>query len=144
MTGPGDAVVTGPPQPYEECHVVGIRDTARAFGKDFPPAASTSYVLGLAEAATHRSVAATLPAGRTTVGVRSVVDHLAPIPVGAELVVRPRLVQRGTHQLRFEVEICQAAELVARIEHHRAIVDIGRIQARLDRRGARGMTGQKE
>ena len=126
------------PELYEESHVVGRGDTARAFGKDFPAAASTPYVLGLAEVAAHRSVAGSLAAGRTTVGVRSVVDHLAPIPVGAELVVRSRLVQRGNRQLKFEVEVFDATELVARIEHHRAIVEIGRIQARLEQRGSRG------
>jgi predicted thioesterase len=130
--------VTDLGEPYEESHVVGLRDTAQAFGKEFPAAASTPYVLGLAEVAAHRSIAGSLTPGRTTVGVRSVVDHLAPSPVGAELVVRSRLVEKGNRQLKFEIEIYDATELVARIEHYRAIVDIDRIRARLEQRGARG------
>jgi fluoroacetyl-CoA thioesterase len=75
---------------YQESHVVTAADTASAFGPDFPAAAST-FVLALAEVAAHRSVSATFAEGETSVGTRSVVDHLAPSPVGTELVVKSRL-----------------------------------------------------
>jgi predicted thioesterase len=123
--------MTSSVEPYEESHVVAATDTAQAFGPEFPAAASTPYVLGLAEVAAHRSIADSIPTGQTTVGTRSVVEHLAPSPVGAELLVKSRLVGRDGRKLKFGVEVYDSEDLVATVEHHRVIVDLSRIQARL-------------
>jgi fluoroacetyl-CoA thioesterase len=122
---------------YQESHVVTAADTASAFGPDFPAAASTPFVLGLAEVAAHRSVSATFGEGETSVGTRSVVDHLAPSPVGTELVVKSRLAGRDGRKLEFEIEVYDGSDLVAAIRHHRAIVAVARIEARLAERAGR-------
>ena len=49
--------------------IVREKDTAASFGANFPAAASTPFVLGLAEVASHRAVMATLTPGEITVGV---------------------------------------------------------------------------
>jgi len=123
--------MTTEPDFYQESHLVTAADTASAFGPEFPAAASTPFVLGLAEVAAHRSIAATFAQGETSVGTHSVVDHLAPSPVGAELVIRSRLASRHGKKLEFEIEIFDGSDLVAVIRHHRAIVNAARIEARL-------------
>lgn len=122
-------------KPHQETHVVSISDTAQAFGNEFPAAASTPYVLGLAEIAAHRSVSGSLAVTDTTVGVRSIIDHLAPSPVGAELLVVPELQEVDGRKLRFDIEVYDGAQLVARIEHHRVITNTDRINARLQKLG---------
>jgi len=110
---------------------VSERDTAASFGVDFPPAASTPFVLGLAEVACHEAVRPTLSPGDITVGVRAVIDHLAPSRVGAKLLARSELVRRRGRKLYFDVEIEDGGAVVARVKHQRAIVDAQRMRQRL-------------
>lgn len=111
---------------------VTAQDTAAAFGPDFPAAASTPFVLGLAEVACHNAVASRLKTGEITVGVRALIDHLLPSRVGTELLVRAGLVRRTRNRLYFHVEVSDGVEVVARVKHVRAVVDGARLQARID------------
>jgi len=108
-------------------------DTAAQFGPDFPAAASTPFVLGLAEVTCHDAVRSLLAEGEITVGTRAEVDHLAPTPVGRVLTAHAMLVEQAGRRLTFDVEVRDANEVVARIRHHRAIVDGGRMRERLTR-----------
>jgi predicted thioesterase len=108
-------------------------DTAASWGPDFPPAASTPFVLGLAEVACHEAVAKDLTGEEITVGTGATIDHLTASPVGVELVARARLVARDGRRLRFEVEVHEGDVLAARVSHSRAAVERSRITARLER-----------
>jgi predicted thioesterase len=89
--------------------VVMAADTAVAWGSGDVPVLATPRVVALAEAATVAAVAALpgLPVepGRTTVGVRVELDHLAPTPVGAAVVAVARLTKVDGRRLRFVVEV---------------------------------------
>src|SRR3954451_16354110 len=106
-------------------------DTAAAWGEAFPPAASTPFVLGLAEVACHELVADRLDDGEITVGVAAEIEHLAPSAVGATLVAAPRLVSEEGRTFAFAVEVHDDGTLVARVQHRRARVQRSRIMARL-------------
>ena len=107
-------------------------DTAARFGAAFPPAASTPFVLGLAEVACHEAVAGLLGAADITVGTSATIDHLAPTPVGGVLTATATLAERDGRRLAFEVEVHDGHDaLVARVAHRRAIVDRRRILDRL-------------
>jgi predicted thioesterase len=106
-------------------------DTAAAWGAAFPPAASTPFVLGLAEVACHELVADRLADGEITVGVAAGIEHLAPSPIGATLVAAPRLTSESGRTLEFAVEVHEGERLVARVTHRRARVERARIIARL-------------
>ncbi len=106
-------------------------DTAAEFDSNLPPAASSPFVLGLAEVACHNAIKADLAAGDITVGVRSTLDHLLPSRIGAELVVKARLVRRNGRRLYFSVEVFDGDVVVARVKHMRAIVNADRMRARL-------------
>src|SRR5262245_52226401 len=102
--------------------VVTPADTAAVWGEDLPPAASTPFILGLAELACQRLANRGLAPGQITVGARAVIEHLAPSPVGATLVATARLLGREGRKTTFVVEIHDGATLVARVEHVRAEV----------------------
>lgn len=106
-------------------------DTASAWGGEFPPAASTPFVLGLAEVACHRLVAADLADGEVTVGTEATVEHLAPSRVGATLSAVARLVARDGRRMEFEIDVFDGETLAARLTHKRAVVQRARIEARL-------------
>jgi fluoroacetyl-CoA thioesterase len=108
-------------------------DTAAQFGAAFPPAASTPFVLGLAEVACHEAVSPSLEDGQITVGTSAHIEHLAPTPVGDELTAEAILRDRRGGRLDFEVEIRDRREVVARVRHSRAIVDRQRMLDRLTR-----------
>jgi len=110
---------------------VSRADSAAAWGEEFPPAASTPFVLGLAETACHRAVAGELAPGEITVGTRAVIEHLCPSPVGATLVAEAELTARDGGRLRFAVEVLEGERVVARVEHWRAVVDRSRMLERL-------------
>jgi predicted thioesterase len=110
---------------------VSHADSAAAWGEEFPPAASTPFVLGLAETACHRAVAGELAPGEITVGTRAVIEHLRPSPVGATLVANAELTSREGGRLQFAVEVLEGERVVARVEHRRAVVDRSRMLERL-------------
>lgn len=111
--------------------VVGEADTAAAYGPQFPAAAATPFVLGLAEVACHMAVEGELAPGEVTVGTDATVQHLLPSPVGATLTARARLVEREGRRLRFVVEVLDGDEVCARVEHGRAVVLRAKIESRL-------------
>ena len=110
---------------------VTASDTAAGFGPDFPEAASTPFVLGLAEVASHNAVRDDLAQGDITVGVRAEIEHLAPSPVGAELTARSRLVARRGRRLFFHVDVLDGNNVIARVKHQRAVVNGARMRDRL-------------
>jgi predicted thioesterase len=108
-------------------------DTAEQFGPDFPPAAATPFVLGLAEVACHRAVESLLKEGEITVGIRADVAHLLPSPVGVELVASAELTQRFKRRLHFRVDVRERDRVVAIVRHTRAITTRERVLAAMER-----------
>jgi predicted thioesterase len=117
----------------ELSRVVTALDTADQWGEEFPPAASTPFVLGLAEVTCHRVVAASLADNEITVGTGAHIEHYAPSPVGTVLTARAELLKRSGSRLEFAVDVRDADGLVAHIDHSRAIVDRDVILTRLAR-----------
>ena len=83
---------------------------------------STPAMIGLMEATSHRSVAALLPDGHTTVGYEVHVRHLAPAAPGSTVTVLSRVTEVSGNKLHFEVECRQGDRLLGSGIHKRAIV----------------------
>jgi fluoroacetyl-CoA thioesterase len=115
----------------EVARAVGPGDTAAGFGVVFPPAASTPFVLGLSEVACHQAVAAALAEGEITVGTRATIEHLRPSAIGATLTATAELRAHDGRRLDFAVDVRDGDELVAQVQHTRAVVDRERMLARL-------------
>lgn len=115
----------------EVSRVVRARDTASAYGPEFPPAAATPFVLGLAELACHKAVADDLRPGEVTVGVAASIEHLEPTAEGKTLRAFATLVERDGRRLLFKIIVEEDGRAVARLEHRRVITTVDRITARM-------------
>lgn len=118
-------------KPVSLSKVVSEADTAASYGSPFPAAAATPFVLGLAEVACHKVIQDELEPGQITVGVRAVIEHGAPTPVGGRLTATASEVARAGRRISFRVEVVDDAGPCATVEHERAIVDLAAIEERL-------------
>jgi len=98
-------------------------DTAQALGSGDVPVLATPRVLALAEAATVAATAGRLPAGATTVGTRVDLVHLAPTAVGRTVAAEAILSTVDGKRLTFTVAVYDGAEVAARGEVERVVVD---------------------
>ncbi len=112
-----------------------VRDehTATSLGSGDVPVLGTPTVLSLAEEACVAAILHDLPEGQTSVGAWAEVEHLCPVPVGAEVTAEATL--RGHHgtRLEFVVVVRWGDEVVAKVRHRRVLVDRDRFMAKLDR-----------
>lgn len=106
-------------------------DTAAAWGDEFPAAASTPFVLSLAELACHRLLAPELCADELTVGAGVELRHDVPSPVGAELTARATFVERDGRKAVFDVEVSDSRQVVATVRHRRAVTSVAAIESAL-------------
>jgi len=104
--------------------VVGREDTARALGSGAVEVLGTPRVIALCEEACCRAVAADLPDGSTTVGMKVRVDHMQPSPVGASVVAEALLQKVEGRRLTFTVSASDDRGLVAVGKVVRVVVDV--------------------
>ncbi|MBV9830619.1 MAG: thioesterase [Marmoricola sp.] len=112
-------------------HVVAEGDTAQAVGSGSLPVLGTPRLLAWAEGATCAAIAPVLAEGRTSVGTRISLEHLAPSAVGATVVVTAAVSHVDGRLVRFTVEARQGGKLVGSGEVTRVVVDADRFLSRL-------------
>jgi fluoroacetyl-CoA thioesterase len=110
---------------------VEAKDTVGALDPSMPQVAATPYLVTIAEFACADLIKSQLEPGQITVGTRVVIDHLGASKVGAELVIKARLLNREKNRFRFSVEIEDGARVVAKVEHERAAVSLEKIMKSL-------------
>ena len=103
-------------------HAVTAADTALVLGSGDVPVLATPRVVALAEQATCLAVADHITPDFTTVGTRVAIDHVAPTPVGGEVLVEAVLEAVDGRKLRFGVRVSDAERTVASGEVHRVLV----------------------
>ncbi|MFI0352465.1 thioesterase family protein [Actinomadura sp. 9N407] len=114
--------------------VVGRDDTAEQVGSGDLPVLGTPRLLAFMEGATVQAVRGHLDEGRTSVGTRVELEHLAASPVGMRVTVVAELVEVDGRRLAFEVNATDGnGTVVARGRIERAVVDQERFMARLPR-----------
>jgi predicted thioesterase len=114
--------------------VVTAADTAAALGSGDLPVLATPRLLAWLEAATCAAAASggLVGEGRTSVGTRVAVEHLAATGVGGRVRTRAELAGSDGRLLRFTLTASDAAgRLVAGGEVTRVVVDIERFLARV-------------
>lgn len=97
--------------------------TAERVGSGDVPVLATPVVLALVEEAAVAAVSGELEPGQTTVGARVELDHLAPTPMGAEVVATAHLEDIEGRKLRFSFEVVDPGGTVAGGIHIRVVVD---------------------
>ena len=83
---------------------------------------STPAMIGLMEAASHKSLHGLLPEGQTTVGYEVHVRHLAPVSPGSTVLVTTKVTEFKGNKVYFDVECRQGDKLIGSGMHKRAIV----------------------
>ena len=102
-------------------------DTATAAGSGDLPVLATPRMIALMEQAACSALAAFLPPGATSVGVRVDVRHTAPTAVGVRVTARARVSEVSGSRVVFEVsaeqELDGVAEPIGTGTHTRVVVD---------------------
>ena len=106
-------------------------DTAAALGSGSLPVLGTPRLLAWCEAVTCAAIDPTLEQGRTSVGTRVTLEHLAASPVGAEITVSASSSYVDGRLVRFTVAAREGAKLVGNGEVTRVVVDAERFLSRL-------------
>ena len=109
--------------------IVTEADTAARLGSGLVPVLGTPALVGLMECAAVQSLAGRLPPGRTSVGGRIDVRHLAPTPVGMRVGARAELSKVEGRRLVFQVEAWDEVERIGEATHERFIVGVERFVA---------------
>jgi fluoroacetyl-CoA thioesterase len=104
--------------------------TAAALGSGSVQVYSTPALIALLEAAAIQALAGHLPEGKTSVGTRLDVKHLAATPVGLDVRAEARLLEADDRRLVFAVAAWDPVEQVAAGTHERFIVERARFEAR--------------
>lgn len=110
--------------------VVTDTDTAVALRSGDVHVLATPRVVGLAEEATVHALVEALDDGQTTVGFRVQLDHLAPTPIGGEVVAEATLEAVESRRLTFRVAVNDGRGLVAAGRITRVVVDRARFLER--------------
>ena len=110
-------------------------DTADRWGSGLVPVLSTPALVGRMEQAAVRALQERLPNGRTTVGGRIDVRHLAPTPVGMRVQVRAELVEVDGRRLVFQIEARDEAEVIGQAVHECFVIDEARFMERVRSKG---------
>ena len=109
--------------------IVTKADTAARLGSGLVPVLGTPALVGLMEGAAVQSLVGHLPPGRTSVGGRIDMRHLAPTPVGMRVRARAELSKVEGRRLVFHVEAWDEIERIGEATHERFIVDVERFVA---------------
>jgi fluoroacetyl-CoA thioesterase len=110
---------------------VTVEDTAAKWGSGLVPVYSTPALVGLMEGAAVAALKGYLPDGRTSVGGRIDVRHLAATPVGMQVRARAELTEIDGRRLVFKVTAWDEAEQIGEAVHERFIVDEAKFLARV-------------
>ncbi|MFB9894214.1 thioesterase family protein [Planobispora takensis] len=113
--------------------MVEREDTAVKVGSGDVPVLATPRLLALAEQATVQAVSGELDPGRTSVGTRVTLEHLAASPVGTHVEIAAELTEVDGRRLVFAFTARDENTLVGTGTIERMIVDRDRFLARLAR-----------
>lgn len=115
--------------------VVTDENTAIAYGSGSVSVFATPAMVGLMEKAALSSVDPLLEDGKSTVGMKMDVEHLAATPKGMHVVATSELVEVDGRRLVFIVEARDNKELVGRGKHERFIISLDKFISKAEAKG---------
>jgi predicted thioesterase len=110
--------------------------TAPRIGSGRIAVLATPVMINLMEAAALDAVEALLPPGHQSLGIHLDVTHQAATPVGMAISATARLTGIEGRRLAFEVEACDAKEVIGAGRHERVVVNVARFDRRLEEKTA--------
>ena len=95
------------------------------FATDGMPAVlSTPNLIGLLERTARKALEPFLDVDERSVGIEIELRHLAPAPLGAQVMCVARVFQVDGRKVNFQIEAREANQLIARGLHKRAVVRV--------------------
>ncbi|MGI9598459.1 MAG: thioesterase family protein [Acidimicrobiales bacterium] len=111
-------------------YTVSEDDTAIALGSGDVPVLGTPRMIAWCEEVTVLALEPALESGRTTVGYRIRIDHLAPTPVGATVEVVASVSEASDRQVTLAVTVTDTNGTAAEGAITRVVVDRDRFLAK--------------
>jgi fluoroacetyl-CoA thioesterase len=105
-------------------------DAAAYLGSGLVPVFGTPALVALMEGAAVKAVSPYLPPGKTSVGGRIDLQHIAATPVGMRVRARAELLEVDGRRLVFRVTAWDEVEPIGDATHERFIVDQARFIAK--------------
>jgi fluoroacetyl-CoA thioesterase len=102
-----------------------------------PPVFATPVMILAMENAAFNAVRPFLDPGETAVGTAVDIRHLAATPVGQQVTAEADVTKVDGRRIEFAVRARDEVEEIGRGKHERAVVDLGRVIERLERKNAR-------
>ena len=95
---------------------------------------ATPAMVAFVEQTCRKLVEPYLPRGMTTVGIALTVRHLAPTPVGKKVSIRAEITLVEKNVISFQTELWDEMEKIGEAEHKRAVIEIERFTARVQKK----------
>ena len=111
---------------------VGEEDLARNVGSGDVSVYATPRLAALMESAAINAIAGLLPEGKTTVGARLDLSHLAPTPLGSQVRAEARVDEAEPKKLRFRITAHDDTEKIGEAWHERIVVDRKKFTSRAE------------
>ena len=116
----------------EERFVVSKQHVIDFSQDEIPPVLSTPWLIWFLEHAARNAVLPLLEPGESTVGVVVSMEHLAPTPLGEEVVCRARVVFANGPLITFQIEAHDEHEKIARCTHKLRVIETARLAKRVE------------
>ena len=99
-----------------------------------PAVLSTPWLIWFMEHSAREAVLPYLDEGESTVGVKVDIEHLAPTPLGHQVICRSHVTQRQGYSVWFRLEAHDEHEQIARGFHEMRIIKVDRFAQRIERK----------
>jgi predicted thioesterase len=116
--------------------VVGPQHLVSHHNPGGPQVLASPWMLYLMEFAAYNALRPHLDEGEDSVGVGFQFEHLAPTPVGHEVVARAWIDSIRGPVVNFRVEAEDHSEIIGRGMHARAVIELERFNRRVQRKVA--------
>ena len=118
--------------------MVKEENSARQIGSGSMALLGTPEMICLMEQACTAALAGCLSSGRTTVGIKVDIKHIAPTPIGMQVTARADLIAVEGQRLTFKVEAFDAVERIGSGTHQRMIVNASKFFSSAESKMTRG------
>ena len=101
-----------------------------------PAVLSTPRLVALIERTAREALVPFLDANERTVGAEIEIRHLAPTPLGKNVMIIVRVIQTEARLVNFQFEVRDEHEIIARGLHQRAVITVESFARRVARKSA--------
>lgn len=118
----------------EDTQQVTLERVAAHLGSGSLQVYATPAMVAFVEQTCRKLVEPHLPEGMTTVGIALTVRHIAPTPLGGKVSIQAEIVLIEKNVISFQTEIWDEIEKIGEVAHKRAVIEIDRFSARVQKK----------